>query len=585
MDGDGEPIRPRGGGLSASARWRLRRSGSWNTRTLVGRNRPTWRDLFYPKILSVLGRGYWRQGLAGDLMAGTIVGIVALPLAIAFAVASGRRPEAGLITAVAAGFLISLLGGSRVQIGGPTGAFVVIIADIASEYGPAGLAVSTMLAGLFLVGFGLLRLGGVIKLIPHPVIAGFTAGIAVVIFSGQIKDALGLSPERLPGEWGARPGSVLTASATVGVILAGRKLFPRIPGSLIAILLTTAATAIFGLPVETIGDRFGDLPIGLGPIPAGVDLFSLPNYFRPAFTIALLCAIESLLSAVVADGMIGDRHHSNTELIAQGIANLAVPLFGGIPATGAIARTVTNVKSGGITPVAGIAHAAVLFLITVFLGGYARLIPLSCLAGILMVVAYNMGEWRAFLSLLRAPVHESAVLLTTFLLTVLVDLTVAIEIGMLLASFIFIQRMSEMGTVFSTTLRESGDPGEPGDAPFRSARDKRNLVDIFEISGPFFFAAAREYQQAIQSLGTGARSVLIRMRHVPFADETGIRVFRDALRAMLASRRVVVLSGVRENVRDDFRRHGIIDLLGEDRIFDNFEDAMKFLDPDYERTP
>ncbi|MDR1519709.1 MAG: STAS domain-containing protein [Planctomycetota bacterium] len=586
-----EPLKnsPRWNGITDSIRSHLRQSGVWNTRTLVRQSRPTWRDVFQPKILSVLDRNYWRECLAKDLMAGVIVGIVALPLAIAFAVASGVAPEKGLITAIAAGFLVSLLGGSRVQIGGPTGAFIVIVYGVLAEYGLSGLAVSTMLAGLFLVGFGLLRLGNVIKLIPHTVITGFTSGIAVTIFSTQIKDALGLELESVPEhfipKWSlylaslgaAHAWSLLITLGSIAVILLGLRLFPRIPGSLIAIVLSATAVAAFSLPVETIGDRFGALPSGFQPAWPTASLAELPGYFQPAFTIALLCAIESLLSAVVADGMIGDAHNSNTELIAQGAANLIVPLLGGIPATGAIARTITNVKSGGATPVAGIVHAATLLAIAMSLGKYAQLIPMPCLAGILIVVSYNMSEWRTFISFLKAPIREVAVLLATFLLTVLVDLTVAIEVGMLLASFLFIQRMSEMGTVFSASVADPAGGAEKGGITVPADRETRSRVDVFEISGPFFFAAAREYQQVLQSLGTGARAVIIRMRHVPFVDETGIRTFRDTIRFLLNSRRVVALSGVRPNVRDDFRRHGIIALLGEDRVFANFDAAMEFV--------
>ncbi|MDR3078347.1 MAG: STAS domain-containing protein, partial [Planctomycetota bacterium] len=465
----------------------------------------------------------------------------------------------------------------------------VIVYGIVAEYGLSGLAVSTMLAGAILVCFGVLRLGNVIKFIPHTVIVGFTSGIAVTIFSTQVKDALGLAlesaPEHFLPKWGlyleslgtADGWSLLTTAGSMGVILIGWKLFPRVPGSLIAIILATAAVHVFSLPVDTIGTRFSDLPANFSLSWPGVDFARISEYLHPAFTIAMLGAIESLLSAVVADGMIGDEHHSNTELIAQGVANLVTPLFGGIPATGAIARTVTNVKSGGATPVAGVVHALTLLTIALSLGQYAKLIPMPCLAGILILVAYNMSEWRTFLSLLRAPVAEVAVLLATFLLTVLVDLTVAIEIGMILASFTFIQRMSDLGTIFRATIREPVSDTVVHLAGGGAMSHGKSKVDVFEISGPFFFAAAREYQRVLQSLGTGARAVVIRMRHVPFVDETGIRSFRDTIRFMLRSRRVVVLSGVREAVRRDFRRYGIIEMLGEDRIFPNFAQAMDYI--------
>lgn len=548
---------------------------------------PWWKELC-PKLFLVINREYFRTQFAKDIMAGVIVGIVALPLAIAFAVASGVTPDKGLVTAVIAGFIVSFLGGSRVQIGGPTGAFIVIVYGVIAQYGLGGLMISTMMAGAFLIAFGLLRLGNVIKFIPHPVIVGFTSGIAVTIFSTQIKDAFGLSmaevPEHFLPKWKAYFAAVASidgwavgmTAVTLAIILAGRKLFPKVPGSLVAILLATGATALFDLPVETIGSRFGDLPTSFSLSMPDISLSDFAHYLQPAFTIALLCAIESLLSAVVADGMIGDEHQSNTELIGQGVANLITPLFGGIPATGAIARTVTNVKNGGRTPIAGIVHAVTLLAIMLALGQYAKLIPMACLAGILIVVSYNMSEWRSFLSLLRAPVYEVVVLLVTFLLTVLVDLTVAIEIGVILAAFLFIQRMSELGTVFAASIpgRGNGVGGTPGLDTYDGLPPG---VDVFEISGPFFFAAAREYQQVLQDLGTGSRAVIIRMRHVPFVDATGIRTFRDAVQYMLSTGRMVLLSGVRPAVEKDLRKFGITQLVGEKHIFNEFADAMAYM--------
>lgn len=543
-----------------------------------------WRNVFRPKLLLTLNRDYWRKGLVPDLTSGLIVGIVALPLAIAFAVASGVTPDKGLVTAIVAGFLISLLGGSRVQIGGPTGAFIVIVYGIIARDGLGVLMLSTMLAGLFLIGFGLLRLGSVIKFIPDPVIVGFTSGIAVTIFSTQIKDAFGLglahTPEHFLSKWHAyfayldtaNLWAVGIAALTLAIILVGKRLFPKVPGSLAAILVSTALVGVFSLPVETIGSRFGDLPASFSLAWPEFGFSDLARCVQPAFTIALLCAIESLLSAVVADGMISDEHDSNTELIAQGAANLVTPLFGGIPATGAIARTVTNVKSGGRTPVAGLAHAATLLAITLLFGRYAKLIPMSCLAGILIVVAYNMSEWRSFISVLRSSMYEIVVLLATFFLTILIDLTVAIEIGMVLAAFLFIQRMARLGTVFSVSV-----PGGRERRDGAALPDPDGLpsgVDVFEISGPFFFAAARQYQQVLQSLGADSRAVIIRMRHVPFVDATGIRTFRQAIQFMQSSGRVVLLSGVRPAVLRDLRRYGIADLVGENHIFSVFDAAV-----------
>lgn len=545
--------------------------------------RPWWRELC-PKLFLVLNRDYVRTQLAKDLMSGVIVGVVALPLAIAFAVASGVTPDKGLVTAVVAGFIISFLGGSRVQIGGPTGAFIVIVYGIIAQYGLGGLMLSTMMAGVFLIAFGLLRLGNVIKFIPHPVIVGFTSGIAVIIFSTQVKDALGLSmaetPEHFLPKWqayfaalGTIDGwSVCMTLATVAIILIGRRLFSRVPPYLVAILLVTAAAALFSLPVETIGSRFGDLPTSFTLSLPAVDFAEFTNYLQPAFTIALLCAVESLLSAVVADGMIGDEHQSNTELIAQGAANLVTPLFGGIPATGAIARTVANVKSGGRTPVAGMMHAVTLLFITLVFGAYAKLIPMACLAGILMVVAYNMSEWRSFVSMLYASAYEVVVLLVTFSLTVLVDLTVAIEIGMILAAFLFIQRMSQLGTVFAASVPAR----ERTEEELESYTGLPAGVEVFEISGPFFFAAARQYQQALQTLASDSRAVIIRMRHVPFIDQTGIRIFRDVIQFMKSTNRLVMLSGVRPAVASDLGKFGITELVGENHIFNGFEDALAY---------
>ncbi|MDR0362210.1 MAG: SulP family inorganic anion transporter [Planctomycetota bacterium] len=553
------------------------------TRVLERPVKRTWKDFFYPKILSALTPDYWKTRFVKDVTAGVIVGIVALPLAIAFAVASGLSPDKGLVTAVVAGFLISFLGGSRVQIGGPTGAFIVIVSGISAQYGFEGLLVSTMLAGVFLVCFGLLRLGNVIKFIPHPVIVGFTSGIAVTIFTTQVGDALGFGLKGESGtfiaSWGeyfrrlgeANPWSVLLAAATIVAMQAGRRFFPRVPGSLVAILAATAATALFHLPVDTIGSRFSDIPTSFHFALPDFDLSRLVDYIQPAFTIALLGAIESLLSAVVADGMIGGNHRSNTELIAQGVANIVTPLVGGIPATGAIARTATNVRSGGRTPVAGMVHAVVLLVIMLALGDYAELIPMPCLAGILMVVAYNMSEWRSFALVLKAPVYEVVVLLATFFLTVLVDLTAAIEIGMILAAFLFIQRMARMGTVFSIT---SSGGTERGADIVEDYRDIPKEIDVFEVSGPFFFAASRQYQQVLQTLGIASRVVIIRMRHVPFVDATGIRNFRDSVLFMKRMGRTALLCGVREPVMKDLRRFGVIDLVGMENIFPSFSSAL-----------
>ncbi|MEP6846989.1 MAG: SulP family inorganic anion transporter, partial [Panacibacter sp.] len=409
--------------------------------------------MFKPKLFDTL-RNYSSKQFSKDLVAGLIVGIVALPLAIAFAIASGVSPEKGLFTAVIAGFIVSALGGSKVQIGGPTGAFIVIVYGIVQQYGVNGLIIATFIAGVLLIIMGLARLGTVIKFIPHPLIVGFTSGIALIIFSSQIKDFFGLQMGVVPADFLYKWESYFThlesvnvyaaamAAATVVIIFLWPRVTHKLPGSLIAILITTAAVEILHLPVETIGSRFGAIPSSLPkPVIPDLDFDTIKNLIRPAFTIALLGGIESLLSAVVSDGMIGGNHRSNMELVAQGTANIFSSLFGGIPATGAIARTVTNVKNGGRTPVAGITHAFTLLLIMLFVGKWAALIPMATLAGILVVVAYNMSEWENFISVLKGSRSDIAVLLTTFLLTVLIDLTVAIEVGMVLAAFLFMRKM------------------------------------------------------------------------------------------------------------------------------------------------
>lgn len=542
--------------------------------------------LFYPKLWSVLRAGYEGRQLRKDVFSGIIVGIVALPLAIAFAVASGVSPEKGLITAVVAGFIISALGGSRVQIGGPTGAFIVIVLGIVTDYGLDGLLISTIMAGIFLIGFGLMRLGSVLKYIPHPLVVGFTSGIALVIFSTQIKDALGLQLDIIPGafidKWGAYIGNIGTINyiavgitlITILITLLARHITGKIPGSFIAIVLITAVVAIFDLPVTTIETVFGEIPGNFSFQLPQVNWDNLALYVQPAFTIALLGAIESLLSAVVADGMIGGNHRSNTELIAQGVANVVTPLFGGIPATGAIARTATNVRNGGRTPVAGIIHALTLLLIMLFFGRWAKLIPMSCLAGILIVVAYNMSEWRSFISILKGSRYDVIILLTTFVLTVLVDLTVAIQIGVVLAAFLFMQRMSKGSSIIPVDS-ESDMLDNYSDIP--------PCIEIYEISGPFFFAAAKKYQEVLKNFQVHTQVMIIRMRHVPFIDATGIHNFRETLHELKHHRKTVILSGVRPEVQAELEKSGLADYIGRENIYASFDDALpaakSLLDP------
>jgi SulP family sulfate permease len=540
-----------------------------------------------PKLFTTL-RDYDREQLTRDIIAGIIVGIVALPLAIAFAIASGLPPERGLYTAIVAGFLISLLGGSRVQIGGPTGAFVVIVSGIVQQHGVDGLVVATLMAGVILVAFGLLRVGAAIKFIPYPVTIGFTSGIALIIFSSQIRDLLGLEMQSVPAaflpKWGAyvhafetmNPWAMVVAVATLAIIIVWPRISTRIPGPFVALIVTTLLAQLLHLPVETIGARFGEIHAGL-PQPR-IPHLSLPiiqALAGPAFTIALLAAVESLLSAVVADGMIGGRHRSNMELVAQGVANIASPIFGGMPATGAIARTATNVKNGGRTPVAGITHAIILLLITLFVGRWAALIPLATLAAILVVVAFHMSEWRTFISEFRAPKSDVAVLLTTFLLTVLVDLTVAIEVGMVLAAFLFMRRMAEV-TNISVLTHEFTDPVDDFEhdpnAVLRRAIPKG--VQVYEITGPFFFGAAEMFKDRVGRIAGQPKVLIIRMRHVPAIDSTGLHALRELIHRSRKEGMLVILSDVHAQPVVALERSGLYDELEEENIHGNIDDAL-----------
>ena len=533
---------------------------------------------FSPKIFTVINRTYTRKQFTADAMAGIVVGIVALPLAIAFAVASGVSPEKGLVTAVVAGFLISFLGGSRVQIGGPTGAFIVIIVGVISQYGYNGLLIATILAGFILIAFGFLKLGSLLKYFPHPLIVGFTSGIAVVIFSTQVKDALGLEINHLPAGFAAKWATYFSNIATVNqysiiitvasilIVTFSKRYISKIPGSIIAIILGTAAVQIFQLPVTTIETFFGNIPNTFHFESIQFDLSELGKYVQPAITIAFLGAIESLLSAVVADGMIGANHRSNTELIAQGIANVVTSFFGGIPATGAIARTATNVKNGGRTPIAGIIHALTLLLIILFFGRWVKLIPMSVLAGILIVVAYNMSEWRTFVSILKGSVFDIIVLLTTFLLTVFVDLTVAIEVGIVLSAVLFMKRMADLGKVIPERI-DSDVIDDYSNYP--------EEIGIYEISGPLFFASAKQFCEVLKTVGYRKKIMIIRMRHVPFVDSTGLHNLKDALISLKDSGIKIILSGVNDTVCSDLRSNKIVDLVGNENIFNTFDLAIE----------
>jgi SulP family sulfate permease len=540
-----------------------------------------------PKLVTTL-RTYDRRQFTADVSAGVIVGIVALPLAIAFAIASGVTPERGLYTAIIAGFLISALGGSRVQIGGPTGAFVVIVYGIVQQYGYDGLAIATIMAGGMLVILGVARLGSAIKFIPYPVITGFTSAIALIIFSSQVKDFLGLRMGDVPADfaekWAAygdaigsvNPSALLVSGTALAIVLLAPKVTQRIPGAFVALIVTTAMVHLLHLPVETIGSRFGSIPSSL-PAPSLPDLnpAQVAALAGPAFTIALLAAIESLLSAVVADGMIGGRHRSNMELVAQGIANVASPLFGGIPATGAIARTATNVKNGGRTPVAGMTHALTLLLITLFFGQWAALIPMATLAAVLVVVAYHMSEWRTFRSELRSPKSDVAVLLTTFVLTVLVDLTVAIEVGIVLAALLFMRRMAEVTNVSAIT-RELDDPGDvyATDANAVRRRAIPKGVEVYEINGPFFFGAAEHFKDTLGRVAKKPKVLIIRMRNVPAIDSTGIRALVDVVRRTRKDGTLVFLSDVHAQPLVALGRSELLDEIGDDNLFGNLDDAL-----------
>jgi SulP family sulfate permease len=541
--------------------------------------------MFRPKLFDTL-KNYSQKQFANDVLAGIIVGIVALPLAIAFGIASGVTPEKGLITAVVAGFIISALGGSRVQIGGPTGAFIVIVYGIVQTYGINGLIIATFMAGIMLIILGIARAGAVIKFIPHPLIIGFTSGIALIIFSSQVKDFLGLKMGNVPADFLEKwhlfflhAGSInwyalLISIVTVVIIILWPKITQKIPGSLIAIIVTTAAAQAFKLPVETIGSRFGVISSSIPPpsIPH-VNFETFKHLVAPAFTIAMLCAIESLLSAVVADGMISGNHRSNMELIAQGTANIFSSIFGGIPATGAIARTATNVKNGGRTPVAGIVHAITLLLILLILGKWASYIPIANLAGILVVVAYNMSEWKNFKSILKGPKGDVAVLLTTFLLTVLIDLTVAIEIGMVLAVFLFMRNMIKFSDV-SILTREIGDK-EFGydlvDGKFQLPKE----VEVFEITGPLFFGAAYKFRDAMKYIKKHPKVLIIRMRHVPIIDSTGIQVLKEVIGNSVKNHTKIILSELEnEQVEKALKESRLMFAVGKANILPTFDKAI-----------
>lgn len=544
---------------------------------------------FRPKLFEVF-KNYSKELFYKDLMAGIIVGIVALPLAIAFGIASGVSPEQGLFTAIIAGFIISFFGGSKVQIGGPTGAFIVIVYGIVQEFGITGLAVATIIAGVMLVAMGILKLGVVIKFIPYPIIVGFTSGIALTIFATQIKDLFGMSIDKVPADfiskWGVYAENIGTTNLpaliigilTIVIIAVTPKFSNKIPGSLIAIILMTVVVYFlrehFGMTsIETIGDRFS-INAALPKAERPVITFEIIQTLMPAaFTIAILGAIESLLSATVADGVIGDKHHSNTELIAQGIANIVTPIFGGIPATGAIARTMTNINNGGRTPVAGIIHAVVLLLILLFLGNLTKHIPMACLAGVLVIVAYNMSEWRTFKSLLKGQKSDVAVLIATFLLTVIFDLTIAIELGLVLAVVLFLRRISESTqiSIFKHDIEEA-EYIEGNTEAEKLVLPKG--VEVYEIEGPFFFGVANKFEETMKMLGDKPKVRIIRMRKVPFIDSTGINNLKSLIRMSVKDKTKILLSGVNEQVHTALNKGGVADQIGQENICSNITEAL-----------
>jgi len=547
---------------------------------------------FKPRLWQEL-KTYNRSKFTSDVMAGIIVGIVALPLAIAFAIASGVSPEKGIITAVIAGFIISFLGGTKIQIGGPTGAFIVIVYGIVQQYGLEGLMMATMMAGVLLILLGLFKLGTIIKFIPYPIIVGFTSGIAITIFSTQIADIFGLQfgGEKLPGDfiekwimyfnhfdsinWMNTGISLLS----ILIITMTPRFSKRVPGSLIAIIFITGMVYLLKTyggvnDIATIGDRF--------TISSKLPSFQLPdfswsnisNLLPVAVTIAILGSIESLLSATVADGVIGDKHDSNTELIAQGLANIASPLFGGIPATGAIARTMTNINNGGKTPISGIIHACVLLLILLFLMPLAKYIPMACLAGVLVIVSYNMSEWRTFKQLLRGTKSDVSVLLITFFLTIIFDLTIAIEIGLLIACLLFMKRVAE-----TTKISINTDIIDPSAQTDMVVKDNHLVIkkgiEVYEIDGPYFFGIANRFEEIMIRQHHHPKVRVIRMRHVPFIDSTGLYNFTNFVKKCREEHIMIVLSGVNEKVHETLKNGGFYDLMEEKNICDNINEALK----------
>ena len=555
------------------------------------------KDVFQPKFFGLFKKGqYDSKKFSSDLIAGLIVGIIALPLAIAFGIASGVTPQQGLITAIVAGFLISFFGGSDFLIGGPTGAFIVIVAGIVAQYGMQGLIIATIMAGVFLVVMGVCKMGVIFKFIPYPIVVGFTSGIALTIFSTQMKDFFGLPldlqvPAGFIPQWGCyfqNIGSINWVEFAMSMLclvicFSWGKVTKKVPGSLIALIIGTLVSVLLskfaGIELATIGSKFPELANGL-PMPTPVapkfDYETIKGLVSPAFTIAILCAIESLLAAMVADGATGKQHHANTELIGQGIANIVTPLFGGIPATGALARTMASINNGGKSPVTGIVHAVVLLLIYLFLMPYAVYIPLSCLAAILVQVAYNMSEWKTFKYLLRGDKSDVAVLLITFFLTVIVDLTVAIEVGVLMAIVLFVRRVMETShiNVFGGDKIAATEDDEAAAMENTDRLDIPAGVEVYEIDGPFFFGLASRFEELEKMKRSGTKVRIIRMRKVPFIDSTGVNNLRNLCERTRKRGVTVILSGVTDKVLASLQKFGVDKEIGSENIFPHIVPAL-----------
>jgi SulP family sulfate permease len=548
--------------------------------------------MFMPKLFSMMKNkndDFNKEQLSKDIIAGIIVAVIALPLSIALAIASGVSPEKGLITAIIAGFFISFLGGSRVQIGGPTGAFVVIVYGIVQKYGVEGLTVATLMAGVMLVVLGFLRFGSIIKFIPYTITTGFTSGIAIVLFSTQVKDFFGLSMSEVPSEfipkWGAivsdfhtiKPETLIIGIVSLLIIIFWPKINKKVPGTLVALIVVTAIVKLFNIPVETIGSRFGQISSSIpAPSLAGFNYGMIKDLIAPAFTIAILAGIESLMSAVVADGMIGKKHNSNVELIAQGVANIASCFFGGIPATGAIARTAANIKNGGRTPIAGIVHAITLLLFMLVLMPLAKLIPMATLAAILIMVSYNMSEWKSFKSLLKSSKSDISVLLITFTLTVVFDLVIAIEIGMVLAMFLFIKKMSdstELNNV-NSYLEDNLEEKENENSDEKNLKLKDKVL-VFEINGPLFFGAASTFLDLINEINSNADILILRMKNVPIIDATALNVLNRVNSHCRKHHIMLLISEINEAPLELMKKNGFYYKLGDERFLDTFEQALE----------